>query len=532
MRRNFKEIVNNSRPTARPSDREKYENFQFNINTKFIKRDEQTQAVIIEYVQAPRPLMLYGILFSSLTQSSRQGCDSLNNPVSFIVEKDPRDPGLLPQSRDWHLTDPTGTTGDTRQKMEKSFERYVSLTCSTEELEGAKRFFVSLDWEKVDEKEFIWYCNGNKISSLGLQEFLIEFQPSRIVVDLAIKTLRTLIANKFGCYVVRRLIMLSPVYREYATTASLKYFIEFSSNEYSSRVMQLIAENDVHYCESCIKAFCARWRPCIVNSSAIYLMAACFRNGDSSSDGFRIIRDILQSRCSRIDEYKYDKRLLLSFVEFCSDNDADLIFKQIKYDDLFSQKCQDKYMVYTFKAFLKRGHSDSFRVLYYQVNHHLLNLLTTRYFKVLLHDLFTEKKTYEVVQFNIIEILLLKLLDSSDMPLDKRSKFIKRIYKARRFKLYNGREELRIVSNQICSLLSKVVIQQEANDLEIKKVQEEESGEKGYTSSSRLPTNQACPKMIIHENLINKSDQRTSLTASQESYLRLLADMTSGRGVS
>ena len=300
---------------------------------------------------------------------------------------------------------------ESRRSLRKSLERYVNQVGNDFQLNTHLLNFKTLDWKKLKHEEFLSITIDSKTSAVAFQLFLIKSPLPQEVIDLVKITAEILIWDRFGCHILRRVIVKSARIRTLLANLSLSQFIDMATNEFSSRVMQVLASEDLEYSKKCISLFCENWKKVVVHASSNYLLSVCLKMISNNSKEFLSVGQALLDRCSTLIESKYDKRILLVYLENCADNDIETFYNILKFRYHFKQRCEDKYMVYIFRTLLRRHHKPSLDILFRNLKDNLQDLLKTKYFRMLLTEIFTEKRVFFDLQMNIIEILMHSLID-------------------------------------------------------------------------------------------------------------------------
>ena len=309
-----------------------------------------------------------------------------------------------------------------KRSLRKSLERYVNQVGNSFQLNTQILNFSNLDWKSLKREEFLSKTINSKISAAAFQVFLIKAPLPQGVIDLVELTAEILIWDKFGCHILRRVIAKSAKIRGQLVKLSLSQYVDMAANEFSSRVMQVLAADDLEYAKSCISLFCENWKKVVVHASSNYLLSVCLKMVPNSSKAFLSVGKALLDRSSTLIESKYDKRILLVFLESCNDDDVEIFSHLLNFRSQFKQRCEDKYMVYILRALLRRRHKPSIDALFKTLRENLADLLATKYIRMLFAEIFTEKKVFFDLQMNIIEILMHRLIDELPLSTSRNSR--------------------------------------------------------------------------------------------------------------
>jgi len=293
-----------------------------------------------------------------------------------------------------------------RKQRESSLEKYLVQIEDQSHLQEMLTFICNIKWTSLRTSDFLKLATSGKTSSASIQAFIEDTPVSHELVSIVNKSREVLIKDRFGCHVLRRMLTKSPYLFTQIKRLTLARFVEMASNECSSRVMQFIAVQDEHYRKNCIELFVSNWKRVITHVASNYLLSVCLKHTDNSSDAFKSIGAALYSKRHSLLEVKYDKRILVTYIEYCREPHLETFFNILRFNRQFVQRCDDKYMVYIFRLLLRRGHKQSERLLYLHLNTSLISCMATKYFETLLSEIFKDKKLHQQVRVYILQILV------------------------------------------------------------------------------------------------------------------------------
>jgi hypothetical protein len=295
-----------------------------------------------------------------------------------------------------------------REKKKKTLERFVKEIEDPAELQNRIDGLKAKNWDAADVAEFICFSTRDKLLSAAFQVCLQDLdQVPKSIEVLACNTKEILMNDKYGCHVIRVLVKKLPSLLVGVSELALTDFRRFSCNENSTKVLQAVATLDSHYRTKFMQRFSQEWDNVVGWIWSNHLISMCLRYTHNSSPSFRAIGKILLSRSRTLIEDKYDKRVLASYMEYCDENEMDLFFSILRFKNELPERCQDKYMVYIFRLLLRRGHKKSEKVIidYIQYDELLSRLLWAKFFRLLLHEIFVDKKEALVeLQNQLMEI--------------------------------------------------------------------------------------------------------------------------------
>lgn len=205
-------------------------------------------------------------------------------------------------------------------------------------------------------QQFLDLAFRNKHISEGLQSFILTCSEDTIteLSGYCIRALEQLVFHKLGGYVVQRLILRSLHVRQAIKDWSEASFCNLVSNEFSSRVMQTLAEVDPEFRSVALGWFYEKWSILSERMGAVFFLSACLRIGINEVEMAQL-RDLLFSDTFKLIRSKHLKRVLVSFVQVCSNEDLEIAYniirRHVELVDLF----HDKNLTFAAKFMFERG---------------------------------------------------------------------------------------------------------------------------------------------------------------------------------
>lgn len=215
--------------------------------------------------------------------------------------------------------------------------------------------YMNLDWRTVSKGHFLELSKTSLISSSILQQLIARKQNISDLEVLAIDSVLDLIFDQFGCHILRKLLKRS---RKVATTISGLIqgdrFIQLSTQQFASKVLQTAAELDEEIKNSCLDKMIEHWDNLKWSISANYLFKVVLYRTSNTDPRFSRVSSFIMDRCDKIFNDKYDKRFLVYFLDVCSRKQLALLYRKSSIEKLILSKGTDRYVISSFLAFVQR----------------------------------------------------------------------------------------------------------------------------------------------------------------------------------
>lgn len=166
----------------------------------------------------------------------------------------------------------------------------------------------------------IYKATESKEASVVFQRYMEGYSPAELnyLTSALQNSMPSLISHAFGSYIIQKLCLLSQPFKLIVIDYCLYNMIELSSNEYSSRVMQVLAENIPGFRIKLFREAAANFSVAMRSMSWVLLLNACVRAAQSSTE----YQDLLVKLClnpqQRTDSKTYYFKLVVSIVRVCS----------------------------------------------------------------------------------------------------------------------------------------------------------------------------------------------------------------------
>jgi hypothetical protein len=328
----------------------------------------------IETQHSPRNLV-FRLKVAPITPPSAPVCgpetrlqsDVLNPPISSNAEKNlpskTRDNIEYTEIAPYLKEKPEGSNNPLkcRQRAKYNLQKVIKDIESSPAIESLVTKLQNTNWSVVSPKQFLGFVDADIYTITAFQRFLSNsVYICAALEQLADATKDHLIRHKYGCHVLRILVKRLPVLSLKVASLALQSFSDMCCNEFSNKVMQVIAAQDGQFRRSCFEKFCVNWNTIKKNVSSIYLLTVCLRFSPNDASHFGLIGEFLvDQRGYGIIKDKHDKRILARYIEYCTEQELDIFYRLLRFESEFVERCSDKYMVYIFRLLLRRGHKQS-----------------------------------------------------------------------------------------------------------------------------------------------------------------------------
>lgn len=233
-------------------------------------------------------------------------------------------------------------------------------------------------------KEFLELACGDKSTSMQLQSTILSCGDEEVkeYTEYGKKSYSSLLTERYGSFVLQKLIRRSVAFAGFVKKQLQEDFSKYAMNEFSSRIIQILAENDGEFLEVVLNQFCLKWRKLLKSISAVFCISACIKLVPQRCHD-RIL-DLLVKDAHVMLRSKHHKRILVSFLDVCSHQHLDAIYRILIHQRSLTEVFNDKYLVYISKCFVRRRHIGFLQTLMDFFKYHIEEIRAAKYFKFFL----------------------------------------------------------------------------------------------------------------------------------------------------
>ena len=229
---------------------------------------------------------------------------------------------------------------------QKSLEKYLSSVRPKRVLGNLLQKLNQTNLEIQTPNLLCKMMTESKVSAAAFQMlFYQRFELSQQLTALMVSLVPHLLLDKFGCHVLRRVCLASDQVMRSICDLTTSQFCTYSKNEHSSRVMQTLAAVQPLFASACLNLVCLHWKTSVEEVPIYYLLSICLKHVENHTDAFQNIGLQLYSHKSDLLEFKYLKKILCIYLEFCKHTEVGRFYKDLDFENEFKRRYQDKHMV-------------------------------------------------------------------------------------------------------------------------------------------------------------------------------------------
>lgn len=131
-------------------------------------------------------------------------------------------------------------------------------------------------------------------------------------------------------------------------------FYSLLNSPYSPRMMKLLIDRFSEFRIFSIWFFKKNFHLCLKNFNAAFLMTIAIKSSESEGE-YKFIKDILLINKKSHLNSKYFKRLLVSYIEYCSEQELENMRNLLEIETHFHDYLNDQFKTFIILMFLKRG---------------------------------------------------------------------------------------------------------------------------------------------------------------------------------
>lgn len=252
------------------------------------------------------------------------------------------------------------------------------------------------NFSKMTRDDFIRLATEDKTESRALQAKIASADDHELntFVTLVHNTLPELIVNAYGNYVVQQAVLRSNHLTEVVVAYCTENFELLAANEYSSRVMQEIANVCKKFRLHVFDWFSKHLHLAIDSVPAVFLLTSAL-SASFDPEEFQALTSLVMSYNSesKIFKQKLYKRVLISFLENCSDTHFDAVCSAYRVTSRPLVFLDDKFGALIMLTLIQRGHAPTLDCLCKLISFQMEALFCTKFFKFLFFKLAKENRS-------------------------------------------------------------------------------------------------------------------------------------------
>ena len=252
----------------------------------------------------------------------------------------------------------------------------------------------NLDWIQKEfsvKSNILDYCYNDKNLNISFQHFIKICCPKTldIIVSKVNEHLYTIMYDKYGNYLIQKLLERDLSFRSEIEGICKFNFAEMAENEYSSRVLQALASVSPSFRRFVNQYFKENIEFAISKISVTFVLLITMKYSESSTE-FYYIEELFISN-PMLFEYKLFKRILIAYIQFADDmRIVHRIWKRLS-GVTFGSFFDLKFGALILLMLVKRGHQKAMKKIALKFRTTLPSLLNRRYFKLVAEKLLQPK---------------------------------------------------------------------------------------------------------------------------------------------
>lgn len=231
--------------------------------------------------------------------------------------------------------------------------------------------------------EFVKLCGDDRLVSRSFQTFIetCEQELWALVQTLLENSIPDLIFHPLGNYVLQIGVRRSQLIASRVEDYCFDHLKELLENEFASRVMQTAAEVSPSFRRQLLLWAGTNLGLLMETLPAVFALTAAI-SSVISPDEIASIRDqILSPKARQFIKNRFFKRILMSFLEKCHEEDIDRVYKTYSIGKQLLSYLNDKFGAFILVAIIRRGHRNATALFLQCLRDSILDFYGTKFFK-------------------------------------------------------------------------------------------------------------------------------------------------------
>ena len=223
---------------------------------------------------------------------------------------------------------------------------------------------------RATQNQLLNWAVSERQSSIELQKICLECSSECMakLSQFVVNTLSLLIVHKFGNYLVQNCITRDKLLQKSVRSFCETNFGRLIKDQYGSRVLQILVQKSNTFRKKVMEVFKTELGVYLRSISAVFLMnsAICLCTDESERD---IVTPYLTSNRKRWLHVKYFKKILITYIENCSEERLEAVFHLMRMTRNIGVYLLDKYMTIVIFKLIERNHVLTKQVVLEQVKY-------------------------------------------------------------------------------------------------------------------------------------------------------------------
>lgn len=216
--------------------------------------------------------------------------------------------------------------------------------------------------------------------------FLLDEADSHVpewLADSVWTSINWIIGMKSSSAVLNRLACRSSSFHQQLTNYCILNLSHLVTEHSPGKLIQSLLQSDQQFRSVCLGFFKSHLEVCMKNFTALFLLTVAIKYSQCDAE-YSFIKHKLVSDWKHYLQSKYFKRLIVSYIEYCSQAELVEMHRLLRLSSQFSAYLNDKFRAFILLMFLKREFEDVTDYFCQQVRSNFRQLFKARYFKFLL----------------------------------------------------------------------------------------------------------------------------------------------------
>jgi hypothetical protein len=180
----------------------------------------------------------------------------------------------------------------------------------------------STDLEELDPSSLLGLVTQSKHHTAALQIYFQRISSlSKKLTNMIISIIPNLVQEKFGCQFLRRVAVQSDGVMQVLCRYCIQSFVQLSTNEFSSRVMQTLATVQPVFRIKCFEAICEFWDILACRAPVYFLLEVCVKASSNRDEAFKRVGTRLLESAKRANENKPLRKISCLYLQHCDKDD-------------------------------------------------------------------------------------------------------------------------------------------------------------------------------------------------------------------
>lgn len=249
---------------------------------------------------------------------------------------------------------------------------------------------------EASQIQLMGWVVSERYASIQLQKISLECSSECLakLSQFVANSLSLLIVHKFGNYLVQNCITRDAPLRTYVKSFCEKNFGRLIKDQYGSRVLQVLVQLSNSFRRKLMEVFRTELGVYLKSISAVFLMnsALCLCKDESERD---IVTAYLSSNRKRWLHVKYFKKILITYIENCSEERLEAVFHLTRMTRSIGAYLLDKYMTIVIFKLIERNHSPTKQVVLEQVKYKPIWCISLKNFSYMIELIIRRDATAE-----------------------------------------------------------------------------------------------------------------------------------------